>query len=175
MERHPDSRSGTVRNRCLLLALAYAAMSAALFICQHGETLLIVLLGLGGLGLGIQFSALIVHLTTVVPADFASDISGVSTATLQIGAAIGVAAIGTLYLGLDAPATTGHATHAFRPDHRSLHGNRAARHCRRPSGNQSTTHYRQARSAPTAIGHPRTAAGLAVPMPRVFGAGPGLG
>ena len=97
---------------CLVLALAYLTVSVALFSGQHGEALLVVLLGFGGLGLGIQFSALIVHLTTVVPADYASDISGVSTTTMQIGGAIGVAAFGTLYLSLDAPVATGH-TYAF--------------------------------------------------------------
>jgi hypothetical protein len=51
-----------------------------------------VLLGAGGLGLGIQFSALIGHVTNAVPAGYAADISGVTTTTLQIGAAIGVAA-----------------------------------------------------------------------------------
>ena len=54
----------------------------------------------GGLGLGIQFSALIRRLTTVAPAEYAADISGVSTTTLQIGATIGVRAFGTLYLRL---------------------------------------------------------------------------
>lgn len=67
----------------------------------------------GGLGLGIQFSALIRHLTTAVPAGYAADISGVSTTTLQIGATIGVAAFGTLYLSLTAQEGTGPATHAF--------------------------------------------------------------
>jgi hypothetical protein len=98
---------------CLLLSLAYAAISALLLAGQQGELWLIVLLGLGGLGLGIQFSALIAHLTNVVPAEYAPDISGVSTTTLQIGAAIGVAAFATMYLGLDARAGGGHATPAF--------------------------------------------------------------
>lgn len=102
---------------CLLLTAAYAAIAAALFGGHQGEPLLVVLLGLGGLGLGIQFSALIAHLTTVVPADYAPDISGVSTTTLQIGGALGVAVFGTVYLGLVAPAgtdsTTATATHAF--------------------------------------------------------------
>lgn len=97
---------------CLLLAGAYAAISLALFSDHHGEALLIVLLGLGGLGLGIQFSALIGHLTTAVPTDYAPDISGVSTTTLQVGGALGVAALGTLYLSLT-PTGAGAATHAF--------------------------------------------------------------
>jgi MFS family permease len=98
---------------CLLLALGYAAISIALLTGHHGEPLLVVVLGLGGLGLGIQFSGLIAHLTTVVPADYAPDISGVSTTTLQIGAAIGVAAFGAMYLSLNAHRSDGHGSHAF--------------------------------------------------------------
>lgn len=71
-----------------------------------------MLLSIGGLGLGIQFSALIGHLTTVVPPEYAADISGVSTTGLQIGGALGVAALGTLYLSLT-PTGAADATHAF--------------------------------------------------------------
>jgi EmrB/QacA subfamily drug resistance transporter len=98
---------------CLMLAAAYAAISAVLFAGHHDEGLLVVLLGVGGLGLGIQFSALIAHVTNAVGTDYAADISGVSTTTLQIGGAIGVAALGTLYLSLTDQAGTGHTTHAF--------------------------------------------------------------
>lgn len=52
---------------CLLLALAYAAISAALFAGQTEEPLLIALLGAGGLGLGTQFSSLLSQITTLVP------------------------------------------------------------------------------------------------------------
>jgi MFS family permease len=98
---------------CLLLAAAYSAISVMLFSGHHVQALLIVLLGVGGLGLGIQFSALIRHLTTAVPPVYAADISGVSTTALQIGAAIGVAAFGTLYLSLTAQQGARPATHAF--------------------------------------------------------------
>jgi MFS family permease len=98
---------------CLLLAAAYSAISVMLFGGHHVQALLIVLLGVGGLGLGIQFSALIRHLTTAVPVEYAADISGVSTTALQIGAAIGVAAFGTLYLSLTAQQGASPATHAF--------------------------------------------------------------
>jgi MFS family permease len=98
---------------CLLLAAAYSAISVMLFSGHHVQALLIVLLGVGGLGLGIQFSALIRHLTMAVPAEYAADISGVSTTALQIGAAIGVAAFGTLYLSLTAQQGASPATHAF--------------------------------------------------------------
>jgi MFS family permease len=46
---------------CLLLAGAYVALSASLFAGRHAEALLVLVLAAGGLGLGTQFSALIVH------------------------------------------------------------------------------------------------------------------
>jgi MFS family permease len=97
---------------CVLLAAAYAAISVTLFAGQHPEALLVVVLALGGLGLGTQFSALITHLTSAVPADYAPDISGVSTTTLQIGGVFGVAVFGTVYLD-QAHAGAASSTHAF--------------------------------------------------------------
>jgi len=94
---------------CALLAAAYVVISAALFDGRHGEALLLAVLTAGGLGLGVQFSALIAHLSNAVPRRYAPDISGVSTTLMQIGGTVGVAAFGTLYLGL---ATAG-ATRAF--------------------------------------------------------------
>jgi hypothetical protein len=70
---------------CLLVAAAHSAISVMLFSGHHVQALLIVLLGVGGLGLGIQFSALIRHLTTAVPAEYAADISGVSTTAQRVG------------------------------------------------------------------------------------------
>jgi len=98
---------------CLLLAAAYLAISVALFTDGYAQGLLIVLLGFGGFGLGLQFSALIGHLTTAVPTDYAPDISGVASTTAQIGGALGVAALGSLYLSLVTSPGPAHATHAF--------------------------------------------------------------
>jgi len=98
---------------CVLLTASYTAISAALFTGYHGEALLVPLLGVGGLGLGVQFSALIAHLTKTVPDEYAPDISGVSTTAIQIGGAIGVAGFGTLYLSLNANPGIHQATHAF--------------------------------------------------------------
>jgi hypothetical protein len=95
---------------CLLLAGAYVALSASLFGGRHPEGLLVVLLGAGGLGLGIQFSAMIAHLTNAVSTRYAPDISGVTTTTMQIAGAVGVAAFGSAYLSL---ASEAGATHAF--------------------------------------------------------------
>jgi hypothetical protein len=98
---------------CGLLTIAYVAIRAVLFSGRHSEALLVPLLGVGGLGLGIQFSAVIAHLTKAVPAEYAADISGVSTTAIQIGGAIGVAAFGTLYLSLTSHTGAADATHAF--------------------------------------------------------------
>ena len=95
---------------CLLLAGAYLALSASLFAGRHAEALLVALLGAGGVGLGTQFSALIVHLTNAVSESYAHDISGVTTSTTTIAGAIAIAAFGTAYLSL---ASAGSATHAF--------------------------------------------------------------
>jgi hypothetical protein len=96
----------------LLLAAAYLALGAALSAGRPDDGLLAVLLALGGLGLGTGFTTLIGHLTSAVPGRYAPDISGVSTTTMQIGGAVGVAAFGSLYLSL-ASATESHARHAF--------------------------------------------------------------
>jgi MFS family permease len=95
---------------CLLLAGAYVALSASLFAGRHAEALLVLVLAAGGLGLGTQFSALIVHLTNAVSEGYAHDISGVTTTTTTIAGAIAIAAFGTAYLSL---ASAGSATHAF--------------------------------------------------------------
>jgi hypothetical protein len=98
---------------CLLLAIAYGIIGVASLTHGHSVATLLVPLAAGGLGLGIQFCALIAHLTRAVPTEYAPDISGVSTTTLQIGGAVGVATVGTLYLGLASPPGFSPATHAF--------------------------------------------------------------
>jgi hypothetical protein len=56
---------------CLLLAGAYVALSTSLFAGEPPQALLVVLLGVDGLGLGTQVSALIAHLTGAVSARYA--------------------------------------------------------------------------------------------------------
>jgi hypothetical protein len=97
---------------CLLLTVSYAAISAALFSGQHDEGPLIVMLALGGLGLGINFSAILAHLTNAVPPRYAPDISGVASTNAALGGALGVAAFGSLYLSV-AHIGAHDATHAF--------------------------------------------------------------
>ncbi|HEX7291082.1 MAG TPA: MFS transporter [Conexibacter sp.] len=85
---------------CALLGSAYLAIGVAERSGAGVGALLVMLLMVGGLGLGLQFSGLLRHLTTTVPPRFAPDISGVSTTVLQIGGALGVAAFGGTYLKL---------------------------------------------------------------------------
>jgi hypothetical protein len=90
--------------------VAYVAISTVLLAGGRAEAPLVIALGAGGLGLGIQFSAMLAHLTQAVGPRHAPDISGMFTTTLQIAGAIGVAAFGSAYLSL---AGAGDAAHAF--------------------------------------------------------------
>src|SRR6185437_681604 len=101
---------------CLLLAVAFAGISAGLFGGLGGfggEALLVLMFGLGGLGLGIEFAAQAGRLTTAVELRYAADISGASSTLIQVGGAIGVAAIGALYLA----GTRGSGAHAMVSAH----------------------------------------------------------
>jgi predicted MFS family arabinose efflux permease len=91
---------------CLLLTTAYLAITALLL----AEAPLVVALGVGGLGLGFQFSSMLAHLTSAVAPRNAPDISGVFTTVMQVAGAVGVAAFGSAYLGM---AGDGDAAHAF--------------------------------------------------------------
>lgn len=106
----------------LLLTAAYGAIAALVFTGAPAAAALAVLLTIGGLGLGTGFAPLIGHLTNAVPTTAAPDISGVSTTTLQIGAAFGVAAFGTIYLTLAAGAGQGRANDAFATTSLALAG-----------------------------------------------------
>jgi MFS family permease len=95
---------------CLVLAAAYVAITALLLSEPRAEAPLIVALGVGGLGLGIEFSSMLSHLTGAVSARHAPDISGVFTTVMQVAGAVGVAAFGSAYLSM---AGAGDAAHAF--------------------------------------------------------------
>jgi MFS family permease len=95
---------------CLVMTAAYLAISVLLFAEPRAETPLIVALGAGGLGLGLQFSAMLTHLTSAVAPRHAPDISGVFTTVMQVAGAVGVAAFGSAYLSM---AGAGDAAHAF--------------------------------------------------------------
>jgi predicted MFS family arabinose efflux permease len=94
---------------CLVLTAAYVAISAVLLAEPRAEAPLVVALGVGGLGLGIEFSAMLTHLTGAVAPRHAADISGVFTTVMQVAGAVGVAAFGSAYLSM----ASGNASHAF--------------------------------------------------------------
>jgi MFS family permease len=96
----------------ILLSVAYAAISVSLFGGGQGEVLLPTLLAVGGFGLGIQFATLIGHVMNAVETRHAADISGVSSTVSQVGGALGIAGIGSLYLTLARVHGAAHATHA---------------------------------------------------------------
>jgi len=96
---------------CGLLALAFAGSSAALLAGDtsgHIAAVLAPLLGLGGLGLGIEFATVAGRMAAAVEPRYAPDISGVSSTLVQVGGSIGVAGVGALYL-----SQAHHAAHAF--------------------------------------------------------------
>jgi MFS family permease len=96
-----------------VLAAAYLAISACLFVGYSSAVLLFTLLGFGGFGLGIGFTANIRHLTSAVTARHAPDMSGIITTNSQIAGVTGVATFGTAYLNLAAQPGPAIATHAF--------------------------------------------------------------
>ncbi len=98
---------------CLLLAVAYLAISVTQLTGHRGSLLLVALLASGGLGLGTQFATMMGHIMGAVPARFAPDISGVTSTTTQVGGALGVAGFGSLYLALAASPGSAQASHAF--------------------------------------------------------------
>ena len=96
-----------------MLAAAYLVIAMSMFSGTHDEALLAILLAVGGLGLGTQFASMIGHLTNAVSSERAPDISGVSTAFMQLAAAVAVAGFGTAYLGLASKPGAAQATDAF--------------------------------------------------------------
>jgi MFS family permease len=86
---------------CLGMAVTYAGLGLG-----GGSTpLLVGLLAIGGLGFGFATTALLMHLTSVVPAEAAADVSGLYNTNSQVAAVAGLACFGTLYLSLaDHPA-----------------------------------------------------------------------
>jgi MFS family permease len=97
----------------ITLAVAYCAISVSAFAGNTSGVLLLLLLGVGGLGLGGMFNAMVDHLTAAATPRFAADISGVFTTSLQVAGAIGVATLGTVYLNLVARGGIGNASRAF--------------------------------------------------------------
>ncbi len=88
----------------MLLAFAYFTIGLA-----HADgAALVALLGCGGFGLGLGFAPQLGRLTADVPARSAADLSGLINTNSQLAGVAGLAAFGTLYLGLP-----GGSRHAF--------------------------------------------------------------
>jgi MFS family permease len=84
----------------VLLATAFAGIALDGLVTDPAGAPLVALLGARGVGMGVGFSSLIGHVTAVVEPDLASDLSGILSTNSELAAALGVAAFGTLYLGL---------------------------------------------------------------------------
>ena len=83
---------------CTLMAVTFTGLALTTAASREPGPVFLVLMAVGGFGLGTNFSAILVHLTTTVTPRHAPDISGVFTTTLQIAGSIGVAALGTAYV-----------------------------------------------------------------------------
>ena len=93
----------------LLLAAVYLVISGSALAGVLSTPLLAALFVPGGFGLGTLFTGLLGHVTSAASARHAPDISGVSATTSQLGASIGVAGFGALYLASAAGHRPGHA------------------------------------------------------------------
>jgi MFS family permease len=96
-----------------MLALSYIAISAAMFTGYYGTVLIFLLLGFGGLGIGIAFTANIRHLTAVASPRYAPDMSGLITTVSQIAGVTGIATFGTAYFSLVPDPSPHSAMHGF--------------------------------------------------------------
>lgn len=85
---------------CLVLTVGYLAVLAYLLLGGTTGTLLFVLLGIGGLGLGISANTLIGAVTSSMPSQYAADLSGVVATNAQLSGALGVALAGSTYAAL---------------------------------------------------------------------------
>jgi hypothetical protein len=95
-------------------ALAEIALGFDLRTGTRGGPLLPVVLLVLGAALGTGYSPLVTHALARVPVADATDASGLLTTVLQLGQVIGIAAFGSLFLGLGTRAGTGAAHSAAR-------------------------------------------------------------
>jgi MFS family permease len=106
VRRLPRTHDGTPRVAGLagplVLAAAHTAICVSLLLDRLPGWWLMVLLGLGGLGLGTAFTAMMGHLTSHVPPERAADLSGLLPTTAQLSGVLGVATFGTGYLAIAA-------------------------------------------------------------------------
>jgi len=95
----------------LILAAGLAGLAAGLLAGDTGGVTLMALLGVAGLGLGIEFTGMLSHLTSSVSGEHAAALSGLFNTAARAGGVIGTAAFGTIYLALVHHA--GQAVHGF--------------------------------------------------------------
>lgn len=91
---------------CALLVVGYLAVLAYLLLGGRSGPLLFALLGIGGLGLGISSNTLIGAITSAMPTQYASDLSGVVATNAQLSGALGVAVAGSVYAALVGGSTS---------------------------------------------------------------------
>jgi MFS family permease len=137
---------------CLLLTAAYVAIAVLTLSGHDSMPLLVTMLGVGGLGLGVQFSALIAHLAATVPVQHAADISGVSGTVMLIGGAVSIATFGTLYLGLATDATNAFGVTAITLAAATLIASLAAYRATRPAPIGPPERATPALATPAAVG-----------------------
>jgi MFS family permease len=97
----------------VILATGFAGLAASLRAGDTSGTLLMVLLGVAGLGLGTGFTGVLSHLTGSVSGEHAADISGLFNTITRAGGVIGTAVFGTLYLTLARHPGAGPAVRGF--------------------------------------------------------------
>ncbi|WP_241999115.1 MULTISPECIES: MFS transporter [Kribbella] len=91
---------------CALLVVGYLAVLAYLVLGGRSGPLLFALLGIGGLGLGFSSNTLIGAITSAMPTQYASDLSGVVATNAQLSGALGVAVVGSVYAALVGGSTS---------------------------------------------------------------------
>jgi MFS family permease len=87
---------------CLAGGAGYLALGLTLRSGTSGGPLLQVFLVVTGMGLALGFSPLVTHALVRVPVREAADASGLLTTAIQLGQAVGVAVLGSVFLTLAA-------------------------------------------------------------------------
>lgn len=97
----------------VILAAGFAGLAACLLTGDTSGTLLMILLGVAGLGLGTGFTGVLSHLTGSVSGEHAADISGLFNTITRAGGVIGTAVFGSAYLALASDPGQVPAIHGF--------------------------------------------------------------
>lgn len=103
LPRLPESFQWMPVIGCLILATGYLAVLTYLVVGGVTGPVLFALLGIGGLGLGFSANTLIGAVTSAMPTQYASDLSGVVATNAQLAGALGVAVGGSVYAAITSP------------------------------------------------------------------------